>query len=357
MRAIFISYRRSDAEGQAGRLFKDLTERFGPDAVFMDVADIEPGRDFRRVIDQQVASCGVLLAVMGRNWAGAPDENGRRRLDDPGDFVRLETAAALKRDIPLIPVLVQGAAMPKAEQLPPEIADLAYRNGVELSHARWDSDVALLEKALEPYVGTPAAARAPAPGPAPAPAADGPPRASRSRTWGLGGAAFAIAVGIATAVGVFRPHDEPARHPGLGGASAPTVPSAASTAYAAAAGDDAAWFAGAPTRTVSFAAHVAATNPCTGQRLETTGTSTVTLHTRGDEVLVEHRYAARGPGYEVAQGGRARLPRSDTYDVPVAGRWTVDGGNFTTSGVVHIEVGQGRLASHLQKFEQRCQAR
>jgi len=107
-----------------------------------------------------------------------------------------------------------------------------------------------------------------------------------------------------------------------------------------------------------LAVRIAATSPCTGRRLETTGTSTITLHTRGDEVLVEHRYAATGPGYGVDQGGQARLPKADTYDVPVAGRWTVEGGSFTTSGVVHIEVGpQGRLASHLQKFEQRCQAR
>src|SRR5215470_9691343 len=106
MRAIFVSYRREDTEGHAGRLFGDLTERFGKDVVFMDVAGIEPGRDFRRVIEQHVASCGVLLAVIGKSWLTAADEQGRRRLDDPIDFVRLETASALKRDIPVIPVLV-----------------------------------------------------------------------------------------------------------------------------------------------------------------------------------------------------------------------------------------------------------
>ena len=152
MRAIFISYRRDDSEGQAGRLLKDLAGHFGQDAVFMDVAGIAPGRDFRRVIDEHVATCGVLLAVIGKAWITAQDASGRRRLDDPADFVRLETASALKRDIPVIPVLVHGAGMPQAEQLPPDLADLAYRNGVELSHARWDSDVQLLIKALEPYV-------------------------------------------------------------------------------------------------------------------------------------------------------------------------------------------------------------
>ncbi len=152
MRAIFISYRRDDSEGQAGRLLKDLAGHFGHDAVFMDVAGIAAGRDFRRVIDEHVATCGVLLAIIGKNWLTAQNAAGRRRLDDPADFVRLETASALKRDIPVIPVLVQGASMPQAEQLPPDLAELAYRNSVELSHARWDSDVQLLIKALEPYV-------------------------------------------------------------------------------------------------------------------------------------------------------------------------------------------------------------
>jgi hypothetical protein len=152
MRAIFISYRREDAEGQAGRLFDDLVTHFGENSVFMDVVGIEPGRDFRRVIDQHVASCGVLLAVIGKNWFDAKDEAGRRRLEDPMDFVRLETASALKRDIPVIPVLVRGATMPRAEQLPPDLAELAYRNGVELTHARWDSDVEILIRALRPHV-------------------------------------------------------------------------------------------------------------------------------------------------------------------------------------------------------------
>jgi hypothetical protein len=152
MRAIFISYRRDDTEGYAGRLFQDLSDRFGKDCVFMDVAGIEPGRDFRRAIEQQVATCGVLLAVIGKAWLNVADEKGKRRLDDPHDFVRLETASALKRDIPVIPVLVQQAEMPRAEQLPDDLKDLAFRNSVELTHARWDSDVELLIAALARHV-------------------------------------------------------------------------------------------------------------------------------------------------------------------------------------------------------------
>lgn len=153
MRAIFISYRRDDASGEAGRLFDDLVAKFGSDRVFMDVSGIEPGRDFRKVIDENVASCGVLLAVIGKAWVDAKDEHGQRRLDDPSDFVRLETGSALKRDVIVIPVLVRGAAMPRADQLPDDLKELAYRNGVELTHARWGSDVELLVKALRAHLG------------------------------------------------------------------------------------------------------------------------------------------------------------------------------------------------------------
>ena len=179
MRAIFISYRREDSEGQAGRLFDDLVTHFGDDSVFMDVAGIEAGRDFRRAIDQHVASCGVLLAVIGKKWLDAKDESGRRRLDNPMDFVRLETASALKRDIPVIPVLVAGASMPRADDLPEDLKELVYRNGVELRHTRWDSDVEVLVKALSPYVQVKGEMTSP-----PSPTEPGVPRSLRTRsTW------------------------------------------------------------------------------------------------------------------------------------------------------------------------------
>jgi len=152
MRAVFVSYRRDDTEGQAGRLYDDLVRRFGVKAVFMDVVGIEPGSDFRTAIDQNVASCSVLLALMGPGWIDARDETGRRRLDNPTDSVRLETSSALKRDIAVIPVLVRGAKMPRAEQLPNDLQQLAYRNAVELTHVLWDSDVQLLVKVLERHL-------------------------------------------------------------------------------------------------------------------------------------------------------------------------------------------------------------
>lgn len=164
MGAIFISYRRSDSQGESGRLFDDLVRQFGKNAVFMDVVGIDAGRDFRRAIDDSIQSCSVLLAMVGPLWIEAADEQGTRRLENETDYVRLEIAAALRRDIPVVPVLLRGAKIPRSEQLPGEIADLAYRNAVELSHARWKSDVQVLIKALRPMVG---GAAAPVPSEAP----------------------------------------------------------------------------------------------------------------------------------------------------------------------------------------------
>ena len=152
MGSIFLSYRREDTEGQAGRLYDDLVAVFGSDSVFMDVAAIQPGRDFRKSIDQSLNSCGVFLSLIGKSWLTAKDTSGQRRLDDPADFVRIETGAALKRDIPVIPVLVQGASAPKPDQLPDDLKELAFRNAVELTHARWASDIQVLIKALRPHI-------------------------------------------------------------------------------------------------------------------------------------------------------------------------------------------------------------
>jgi hypothetical protein len=154
--SIFVNYRRHDSEGEAGRLFDELQKHFGEDAVFMDVAGIEPGQDFRKAIDQRVAACSVLLAVIGQHWLDARDESGARRLDDPGDFVRIELASALREKTAVVPVLVRGSRMPRADELPEDLKELAYRNAVELTHARWKSDIQLLVRALRPYMDTPA---------------------------------------------------------------------------------------------------------------------------------------------------------------------------------------------------------
>jgi len=146
--SVFISYRREDSEGQARALFQDLVARLGRDSVFMDVDSIGLGRDFRQVLQERLATCDVMLALIGRDWLDGKDTSGRRRLDNPGDFVRMEIAAALKRNIPVTPLLLHGAHMPTVEQLPEDLSELAYRNGFELSHNRWESDVQELVKRL-----------------------------------------------------------------------------------------------------------------------------------------------------------------------------------------------------------------
>jgi len=148
VRSVFISYRREDTEGQARALFQDLVLRLGRNSVFMDVDSIALGRDFREVLQERLASCDLMLALIGKDWLDGKDRTGRRRLENPGDFVRLEIAAALKRNIPVTPLLLQGAKMPVPEQLPEDIRDLAFRNGFELSHNRWESDVQELVKRL-----------------------------------------------------------------------------------------------------------------------------------------------------------------------------------------------------------------
>ena len=151
MGSIFLSYRRSDSAGESGRLSDDLMARFGAARVFMDVDAIQPGRDFRKAIRENVGGCSVLLAMIGPDWLEAKGADGRRRLENENDYVRLEIATALGRDIPVVPVLVRGARMPKADMLPEEIQELAYRNSVELTHARWRSDAQVLVEALRVY--------------------------------------------------------------------------------------------------------------------------------------------------------------------------------------------------------------
>jgi hypothetical protein len=149
---IFISYRRKQASGVAGRLYDRLADRFGEAQVFMDVASIGPGVDFTDVITRAVAACDVLLAVIGPGWLAVQDEAGQRRLDDPDDLVRLEIEAGLARDVRVIPVLVEGAAMPRRKDLPEDVATLARRNAFLLHHETFRADTVRLGDAIEPIL-------------------------------------------------------------------------------------------------------------------------------------------------------------------------------------------------------------
>ena len=146
---VFISYRREDSEGHTGRLFDALASRFGDEHVFMDIDTIPLGIDFARVISEAVASCDVLVAVIGRSWLTIADSSGRRRLDNPEDFVRLEIKAALERDVRVIPAVVQNAQMPASDQLPEDLAGLARRNGIFLRGDSWRHGVERVIRAVE----------------------------------------------------------------------------------------------------------------------------------------------------------------------------------------------------------------
>ncbi len=148
MSSVFISYRRDDTAGHAGRLYDRLVQRFGEDRIFMDL-QIEPGDDFVERIEQGVGSCEVLLVLVGRQWLTVEDSEGRRRLDDPNDFARLELAAALGRDVRIVPVLVGGARMPEADELPPELARFARRQALDLSDVRFSADFDRLVSTIE----------------------------------------------------------------------------------------------------------------------------------------------------------------------------------------------------------------
>jgi hypothetical protein len=149
---IFISYRRRETAGHAGRLYDKLSEHFGADRVFMDLT-MEPGVDFADTINEAVGACGALVALIGDEWTTVTDASGRRRIDDPADVHRLEIEAALDRQVLLIPALVQDAEMPTMDDLPDALDPLVRRHAVELSDQRWDYDVnrliGVLERALQ----------------------------------------------------------------------------------------------------------------------------------------------------------------------------------------------------------------
>ncbi len=175
---MFLSYRREDASGHAGRLYDLLAARYGAERVFMDIDAVPLGSEFGEAISRAVASCDVLIALIGRGWLQATDSDGHRRLDDPDDFVRSEIESALAQDIVVVPACIQGAEIPRPHDLPPSLAPLTSRQGIHLSDTGWRDDVGRLIRQLEAVGGQhpdhPAAADA----------ADRPPHSPRSRPTG-----------------------------------------------------------------------------------------------------------------------------------------------------------------------------
>ena len=152
---IFISYRRDDAKADARSLYQQLSRAFGARRLFMDIDTIEKGRDFALVLNEHLTQSSVLLAVIGPKWLSMRNAQGVRRLDDPADFVRLEIASALKRDIAVIPVLVDGARLPSADELSADLKPLARRQAVIITHENFKSDANQLEAALKRILSPP----------------------------------------------------------------------------------------------------------------------------------------------------------------------------------------------------------
>src|SRR6516225_4057296 len=152
MPRIAISYRRDDSAGITGRIFDRLVARYGGDSVFRDVDNIPLGVDFREHINTVLAQTDMTLVVVGKRWFG-PLPRRQRRIDDPADPVRVEVETALRNGMPVVPVLVEGAAMPNVAQLPDALKDLVYRNGLQIDAGRdFEQHIERLIRNLEPIL-------------------------------------------------------------------------------------------------------------------------------------------------------------------------------------------------------------
>ncbi|MGE0592575.1 MAG: toll/interleukin-1 receptor domain-containing protein [Vicinamibacterales bacterium] len=255
MPTIFISYRRDDSSGYAGRLHEALERRFGADAVFRDVDTLVAGQDFVAAIDQGLRACRVALVVIGREWLAS--QGGASRLDSPDDYVRIEVAGALARpDVLVVPVLVEGAGMPPRGALPEDLQALSRRQALSLRDETWDADVERLIRVVAPRIGSPGVLT------------EGPPAVAQGRRWvwgvGIAAALFAAALlsqivpresGVPDGAGVQNGPGDPAA-PGLGdaqpGGASATVPGAGGQASAGAGEAGAGTTLRAPVASVAF---------------------------------------------------------------------------------------------------------
>jgi serine/threonine protein kinase len=146
---IFLCYRREDSQWAARSIYDRLTAKYGSEQVFRDIDSTPAGVKFSTWIESRVGQCDVMIVVIGDAWSSAKDHTGKRRLDAPKDWVRQEIETALRRDIPIIPVRVQGARMPTDDELPPSIAELTGFQSAEVTDSRWDFDVGLLIEAID----------------------------------------------------------------------------------------------------------------------------------------------------------------------------------------------------------------
>lgn len=195
MSGIFISYRRDDSRHAAGRLGDDLATAFGPARIFRDVESIDPGVDFEVALEQALKGCAVMLVVIGPRWLNITGKDGQRRLDQPGDWIRIEVARALARQVRLIPVLLEDTPLPEAELLPEDLRALVRRQSLPLSDARWRGDLQRLIETLERIPGLERVTPPPVPSAAPSPAPTPPPTSKKALFTG-------IALGVGGLLGV-----------------------------------------------------------------------------------------------------------------------------------------------------------
>ncbi len=195
---IFISYRRDDSRHVAGRLADDLASAFGAESIFRDIEGISLGLDFTQALDTALASCSVMLVLIGPNWLTIQNAQGQRRLDLPEDWIRQEIATALRRNVRVVPVLIEGTPLPQVSDLPDDLKPLVRRQSMDLSDARWRGDLQRLIDTLARVPGLRlqstdssrgAASAAPAQAPLQAQAA----KSSRKQLWlGMGLGVFGL---------------------------------------------------------------------------------------------------------------------------------------------------------------------
>ncbi len=184
---IFISYRRDESRHAAARLADDLGRRFGEGRIFRDIEGIELGVEFAKALDTALKSCSVMLVLMGPQWLNMPDtKRGGRRLDQSDDWIRQEVATALKRNVRVVPVLLEGTALPEANELPEDLRPLVLRQAMELSDVRWRGDVQRLEDAIAKLPGFDK------------PVKPEPINPSRKKMWWSVGAAVLLVGGVAS---------------------------------------------------------------------------------------------------------------------------------------------------------------
>lgn len=201
---IFISYRREDTSGESGRLKDKLEQVFGQENIFYDVETLEAGLNFDQSIAKALNDSKVLLAMIGPHWLKVSDSTGTKRIQKPDDWVRKEIAEALKRELRVIPVLVNGAEMPDSDELPDDLKELSLKHAQELTSSRWNYDVGKLTEVLEKLVTKkPEPAPEPRPNPRPFVPPISKPKSwwARNYLWALGGiVGFLILVGMCVPV-------------------------------------------------------------------------------------------------------------------------------------------------------------